>query len=54
MPDYKRMYAIMFRAAELAVRELQTTNNTQQAVFILKLAQSACEEIYISDDENAR
>ena len=54
MPDYKRMYAIMFRSAELAIRELQTSKNAEQAIFILKLAQSACEEIYISDDENTR
>ncbi len=35
MPDYKKMYLIMFRASE-------------QAVNILIAAQQECEELYIS------
>ena len=49
MPDYKRMYTIMFRAAELAVRYIET-GETDKAVFAIKTAQLACENIYIEND----
>lgn len=48
MPDYKRMYIMMFRAAEIAVRELEENKAPDRAILVLKLAQAACEEIYIS------
>ena len=46
MTDYKRMYQIMFRAAEYAVREIEK-GEPDTAVFAIKLAQLACENIYI-------
>ena len=52
MPDYKRMYAIMFRAAELAVRYIEN-NEAENAVLALKIAQLACENIYIESDGNS-
>jgi hypothetical protein len=47
--DYKRMYAIMFRAAELAVRYIENDEH-ENAVIALKAAQLACEHIYIESD----
>ena len=51
MADYKQMYAIMFRAAEMAVRYTEN-NEPKNAILALKLAQLICENIYIESDEN--
>ena len=51
MPNYKKMYITMFRAAELAVRSLEQDESKDNAVFILKLAQLACENIYINSED---
>ncbi len=48
--DYKRMYAIMFRAAELAVRYIES-GEAENAVFALQTAQLVCENIYIESDD---
>jgi len=48
--DYKRMYQVMFRAAEYAVRKMEQ-GEIDTAVFAIKLAQLACENIYIETEE---
>ena len=48
--DYKRMYAIMFRAAELAVRYIEK-DEKENAVFALKTAQLVCENIYMETSD---
>ena len=50
MADYQRMYTIMFRAAEMAVRYIEN-NESNNAITALKLAQLICENIYIESDE---
>ena len=40
----------MFRAAEYAVRELEK-ENIDTAIFVLKLAQLYCEQIYLDTTE---
>ena len=50
MADYQRMYVTMFRAAEYAVRELEK-ENIDTAIFVLKLAQLYCEQIYLDTTE---
>ena len=52
MIDYKRMYITMFQAAELAVRSLERSEAKESAISILKGAQLACEDIYISSTED--
>lgn len=49
MADYKRMYILLFRAAEYAVRLLEK-GDIPNAIFTLKLAQLQCENIYIESD----
>ena len=46
MADYKKMYILMFRAAEYAVRLLER-GDVANALLALKLAQLKCEDIYI-------
>ena len=50
MADYQKMYVTMFRAAEYAVRELEK-ENIDIAVFVLKMAQLRCEQIYLDSTE---
>lgn len=50
MTDYQRMYVIMFRAAEYAVRELEK-ENVANAMTAIKLAQLVCENIYLETSE---
>ncbi|MBR4077348.1 MAG: hypothetical protein IKK17_01955 [Oscillospiraceae bacterium] len=52
MPDYKKMYITMFRAAELAVQSLEQDETKDNAIFILKFAQLACENIYITSEDD--
>ena len=51
MVDYKRMYQIMFRAAEYAVRQMEQ-GELETAIYAIKLAQLACENIYIETAED--
>ncbi|MBQ3257978.1 MAG: hypothetical protein IJA67_11275 [Oscillospiraceae bacterium] len=55
MTDYQRMYIAMFRAAETAVRFLEEDMPKEAAIFVLKLGQIICEEIYIAtaDEDEA-
>lgn len=50
MADYQRMYTIMFRAAEMAVRYIEN-HESNNAITALKLAQLICKNIYIESDE---
>ena len=50
MADYQKMYVTMFRAVEFAVRELEK-ENVDAAVFVLKMAQLQCEQIYLDSTE---
>lgn len=50
MADYKRMYILMFRAAEYAVRLLEK-GDIPHAIFTLKLAQLQCENIFIESNQ---
>jgi len=50
MADYRKMYRLMARTAEYAVREIQQ-GNLDAAVFALKLAQLKCEDIYLESTE---
>ena len=49
MADYKRMYILLSRAAEYAVRLLEK-GDIKHTIFTLKLAQLQCENIYIESD----
>ena len=53
MADYEKMYFLMFRAAERAVRQLEG-KDIAGAVQTLQKAQLACEEIYIESPEECR
>ena len=46
------MYVIMFRAAEYAARQLEQ-GNAEAAQLAIKLAQLACENIYIETDSTS-
>lgn len=50
MADYQKMYVLMFRAAECAVRLLEQ-GDVANAVFALKVAQLQCENIYLESEE---
>ena len=49
MVDYKRMYVLLFRAVEYAVRLLER-GDVSNAVLALKLAQLKCEDIYMESE----
>ena len=56
MPNYQKMYAIMFNAATDAIRILGKSNaanetDIQRCIALLSAAQIACEELYISAEE---
>ena len=56
MPNYQKMYAIMFNAATDAINILnayQDANQTdiQRCIALLSAAQIACEELYLSAEE---
>ena len=51
MVDYKKMYRIMFRGAEMAVRYIEN-NESKNAVIAIKLAQLICENIYIESSQD--
>lgn len=51
MADYKKMYTIMFRGAEMAVRYIEN-NEANNAIVALKLAQLICENIYIESSQD--
>ena len=53
MADYRRMYRLMFQAAEKAVRQLEE-NDMLGAVWTIKNAQLECEEIYIDTEDECR
>jgi len=53
MADYEKMYGLMFRASERAVRQLKE-NDLLGAVWTIKNAQLECEEIYIESSEDGR
>ena len=53
MADYRRMYRLMFQAAEKAVRQLEE-NDMLGAVWTIKNAQLECEEIYIDTEDGCR
>lgn len=47
MPDYQKMYYLLFNAITDALTELESTG-PDAAVQRLKTAQADCEELYIS------
>ena len=52
MPDYKKMYSIMFNAATDAIDVLQRyylSDDLLEAMVKLMEAQRKCEEIYIEE-----
>lgn len=52
MPDYKKMYSIMFNAATDAIDVLQRyhlSDDLLEAMIKLMEAQRKCEEIYIEE-----
>ena len=56
MVDYKKMYTIMFNAASDAINILQTHFDSKEydlidCAVILANAQTKCEEIYISSED---
>ena len=56
MPNYQKMYAMMFNAATDAINILTLSNaakqtDIQRCIALLSAAQIACEELYISADE---
>ena len=50
MPDYKKMYSLIFHASTDAIRELEH-ENYGNAKEILIHAQLKCEAIYMEEDE---
>jgi len=50
MVDYEKMYILMFRASERAVRQMEK-NDIPAALRTIKEAQLACETIYIEAPE---
>ena len=50
MPDYKKMYSLIFNATTDAIREMEQ-GNFGNAKEILIHAQLKCEAIYIESDE---
>ena len=56
MPDYQKMYAIMFNAATDAINIMNESKNKNQTeitrcITLLSAAQIACEELYISAED---
>lgn len=49
MPDYKKMYTLMFNAATDAMEQLEQ-QNFEKAKELLVLAQQQAEEIYMDED----
>ena len=52
MPDYIKMYAILFNAATDALRAIDE-NDTEKARRLLITAQQRAEELYISGENEA-
>ena len=50
MPDYKKMYLLLFNAITDALIELES-QNPGRAALILQKAQADAEEIYIQEEE---
>lgn len=54
MPDYKKMYHIMFNAATDAERlTAESVRLAKEAAEIMRKAQRECEEIYLGADDGA-
>lgn len=51
MPDYQKMYTLLFNAATDAIEALEAIN-LGQAHAILVRAQQQTEEIYLNEDED--
>ncbi|MGM9614996.1 MAG: hypothetical protein ACI3W7_05705 [Oscillospiraceae bacterium] len=52
MPNYKKMYLLLFNAITDALEELKT-GNLSGAEALLKAAQQNAEEVYIRDKESS-
>ena len=52
MPDYIKMYTILFNAATDALRAMEK-NDTEKAKKLLITAQLRAEELYISGNDEA-
>lgn len=50
MPDYEKMYYLLFNAVTDSLRQMETMN-FGTAAEILKQAQIRCEEMYIGERE---
>ncbi len=50
MPDYQKMYLLLFNAITDALAQLQA-QNSGRAALILQKAQADAEELYIEADE---
>lgn len=52
MPDYKKMYLLLFNAVTDALAKMRC-GNTDAAEMILKTAQQNTEEMYIQDKKSS-
>ena len=52
MPDYQKMYALLFNAATDALRELDAVNLGRTRAILIR-AQQQAEEMYLEDGDDA-
>lgn len=48
MPDYEKMYCVLFNAVTDALHQMEEMN-FGTAATLLKLAQATCEEVYMEE-----